>query len=59
MARPKKQNKWDFLAEFCGAIIGTVIHGILVGVGFCIALKYLWQYNTTNELWGSYAVVMS
>lgn len=38
----KKQNKWDALAELCGAIIGTVIHGILVGWGIAIALKYLW-----------------
>ena len=42
MARPKKQNKWDYIAEFCGAVIGTVIHGILVGWGIAIALKYLW-----------------
>ena len=37
----KKKNKWDCLAEFCGAIIGTVIHGMLVGWGIVIALKYL------------------
>jgi len=39
----KKQNKLlDTLAELCGAVIGTVIHGILVGWGIAIALKYLW-----------------
>lgn len=38
----KKQNKWDFIAELCGAVIGTVIHGMLVGWGIAIALKCLW-----------------
>lgn len=42
MARPKKQNKWDVVTDFVAAIIATIVYGMLLGIGFCLAMKIMW-----------------